>query len=349
MIIKPIIPIWLMALICIIFIIIIFFGKLFKRKKVNNENIKTSSDKKFLLRNNILDKGTKVLIIILLFVINLRIMIPNGESISMNSDVSVLFVIDTSVSMRALDYNGNNERFEGVVNDCCEIVDELVGCKFSIITFGDTAKKIIPFTTDSNVAKVELKSINIENDFYAEGTSINIVKETLENTLKDEQNRKNGGSKFVVFFISDGEITKTGEKLDTFSNIKKYISDGAVMGYGTESGGKMIDSLWEDYEDTNGEPYYITYYDDNDDRVTAISKIDEKNLKRLASDLGIDYVKMEKSSNINSKLKAIKKMAEESEGKEEKIKTAGDIYYYLAIPLVVLLIVNLVIKKRKMV
>lgn len=349
MIIKPIIPIWLMTLICIIFIIIIFFGNSFKRKKVKNANIKTSPDKKKLHKNNILDRGTKVLIVMLLFVINLRIMIPNGESISMNTDVSVLFVIDTSVSMRALDYNGDNERFEGVINDCCKIIDELVGCKFSIITFGDAAKKIIPFTTDSNVAKVELKSINIENDFYAEGTSINTVKEILEKTLKDEKNRKNGSSKFVVFFISDGEITKTDEKLDSFSNIKKYISDGAIMGYGTVAGGKMIDSLWDDYKDTNGEPYYITYYDDNNDRVTAISKIDEKNLKKLASDLGIDYVKMEKSSNINSKLKEIKKMAQESEGKEEKIKTAEDIYYYLAIPLIILLIVNFVIKKRKMV
>ena len=42
-------------------------------------------------------------------------MIPNGESIALNSDLNVLFVIDKSISMRALDYDGNKERFEGVI------------------------------------------------------------------------------------------------------------------------------------------------------------------------------------------------------------------------------------------
>lgn len=347
MIIKPIIPIWLMTLVCIVFIIIIFFSD-FKKEKI--ENKKTLANKKFLIKNKIADLTVKILIIILLFIINLRIMLPNGEALASNPNVNVLFVIDTSVSMRALDYNGNNARIEGVINDCCNIVDELVGCKFSIITFSDKARRVIPFTQDTNAVKAELKSVNIQKEYYAEGTSINTVKDLLENTLKKEYNRKDTNSKFIIFFVSDGEITKKNEKLASFSNIKKYILDGAVMGYGTEFGGKMLESSsMEDYENSDKELYYIKYKNDKGEWVTALSKIDENNLKKIASNLEIDYIKMEKSSNINSKLKSIKKVVEEAETNEEKIRKAKDTYYYFAIPLVILLIVNFIIKKRKIV
>ena len=55
---------------------------------------------------------------------------------------------------------------------------------------------------------------------------------------------KGSSGKRILFFISDGEITSE-EKLSSFSSIKKYVDDGAVLGYGTSSGGKMkiTDSL----------------------------------------------------------------------------------------------------------
>ena len=183
MIIKPIIPIWLMAIICIFFIIVIFLNIVLKSKKIEISNISSNIGNVF--KSSIIDFAIKFLIISLVFIINLRPMIHNGESISINSDISVLFVIDTSVSMRALDYNGDNERFEGVINDCCYIIDELSGSKFSIITFGDTAQRIIPFTTDSDMVQAEIKSIKLENDFYAKGTSINVAKDVFKKTLED--------------------------------------------------------------------------------------------------------------------------------------------------------------------
>ena len=265
---------------------------------------------------------------------------------AINSDLSVLFVIDTSISMRALDYNGNKERFEGVINDCCYIVDELSSCKFSIITFGDEARKVIPFTTDTDMVQAELKAINLEDDYYAKGSSMNLVKNTLEQTLKEEKQRQNGNSKFVIFFVSDGEITKEGEVLESFSNIEQYTSNGAVMGYGTSAGGKMVSRAYAD--DTNSDYYYLYYYDDNYNRVAAISKLDETNLKKIASDIGIDYIQMSKTSNINYKLSDIKQQISNSQTTEEKISSYKDIYYYFAVPLVILLIVDFIVQKRRM-
>ncbi len=345
MIINPIIPIWLMTIICIIAIVLIIYNVQIRNMIKNKLNNEITLRQKNLIKQHILNSSIKIAIVILIFIINLRFMVPNGETMAVNSDTNILFVVDTSISMKALDYNGNKERLEGVINDCCYIVDELSDCKFSIITFGDTAQRVIPFTTDIDMVQAELKAIKLEDDIYAKGSSMNLAKEILEKTLREEQKRQNGNSKFIVFFVTDGEITKKGEVLESFTSISQYISNGAVLGYGTTTGGKMINSLYEN--DPTSEYYYIYYYD-NYEMTTAISRIDEKNLKQIAKDLGIDYIQMNKTSNINYKISKIKQQVSESQTMEEKISVYQDIYYYFAILLVILLIIDFIIKKRRM-
>ena len=107
------------------------------------------------------------------------------------------------------------------------------------------------------------------------------------------------------------------------------------------TGGKMVSSAYSD--DPSSEFYYIYYNDENTyQNVTAISKIDEKNLKQ------IDYIQMSKTSNIDYKLNNIKQQSIEGQDAEEKMSSYQDIYYYFAIPLVILLIVDFVLKKRRM-
>ena len=342
MIINPIIPIWFMTFICLCFLLLLFYNskkifkyiiEVYKEKKLKKSRTLFAFISKFIV---------KILIIILLFLINLRFMLPNGEVDAVTSDLSILFVIDTSVSMRALDYNGENERFKGVINDCEYILDNLPNSKYSIITFGDTARRIIPFTTDVDIVKAELKAIQLENDFYAKGTSLNLVKNILEKTVKDEYERQSGNTKTLVFFISDGEITIEGEKLEDFSAIKQYIVGGAILGYGTNEGGKMVNSTYEDKP--TSEFYYIYYYDDDYNKTIALSKIDENNLNKIANDLNIDYINMNKTSNIDNKISDIKKIALESKSSEEKKTSYIDIYYYFAIPLLLLLCIDSSIK-----
>ena len=148
---NPIIPIWFMTVICIILVILLMYDRQKKIKKLKENSNKKSNIKKYNINTTI-----EIIIISVLFIINLRIMIPNGEINTIESDLDIMFVVDTSVSMKALDYDGQKERLEGVINDCCYIVDELSGCKFSIITFGDTVQRLIPFTTDSDMVQAEL-------------------------------------------------------------------------------------------------------------------------------------------------------------------------------------------------
>lgn len=303
MIIRPIIPIALMAVICIVLLV--------------------------LKRRGIGPYIRQIIIVILLFVINLRIMVPNGEVTIEERDMNmnVVFVIDNTISMVANDYGNNKTRLEGV-NECADyIIDELNGAKFSIVTFNKEAKLIAPFTKDGNFAKTTLEAIYPLDSIYSKGTTLNVCRDVLFNHLKDT--REKTDAKIVLFFISDGENT-TEDKLKSFSELAKYVDGGAVLGFGTDKGGTM--SLYDKYTEEYKVIQDYRGYETKD----AVSKIDEGNLKAIADDVGITYVHMEKPSDIDSvisKLSADVQM----EPTEDTIKDYTDIYYIFVIPLLGLL------------
>lgn len=158
--------IWLMTALCIIML-------LFKRK-------------------GIFPFVRQLFIVVLLFLINLRIMIPGGtiESSDSKKDLSVLFVVDNTISMLATDYQEGEERLNGVKKDCAYIIDSLYGAEFSVITFDNNAKVLSPFTRDTEFAKNTINFIYPLDSFYAKGTSLNICKDVFINSLKELKKRK---------------------------------------------------------------------------------------------------------------------------------------------------------------
>lgn len=256
--IDPIIPIWLMLILCV--------GMAFLKRRKRSAYIR------------------QIAAIILIFLINLRIMVPssNVETSVRKLDTYVLFVVDDTISMLAQDYAGDTERLTAVKKDCEHIIYPL-------------------------------------DSLYARGSSMNVCIDVMTDTLKRAKEKNDGN--VVVFFISDGEITND-DRLKSFDGAKKYIDGGAVLGYGTKEGGNMyVKSYYDDrkelLEDTSDYPYK-----------PAVSKIDEDNLKKIADDLGVDYINMNDGS-------ALDKVVEKSRGTAEstdKGKTIGyvDIYYLFA-------------------
>lgn len=308
----PIIPIWIMIPICIVILIL-------KRKKTS-------------------DYIRQIIIVVLLFIINLRPMIKSSNINIQTNNLDVLFVIDTTISMLAEDTNDAENRLEAVKKDCEYIIDEFSGSRFSVITFNNNSQVLFPYTEDYNLAKNTIKAIRTLDELYSHGSSLNTPKETMKNVLKvsndNEQREK------IVFYISDGEITND-EKLKSFSDLKEYISNGAVLGYGTTAGGRMkIEDLL-----TEG----MTYMQDKSDYPykDAVSKLDEENLKSIAKDLNIDYINMQKQSNINSKIESIKNGVKRKIG-ENAITSYDDIYYFFIIPLIGLLIYEFINLKRRL-
>lgn len=314
---NPIIPVWIMIIICPI-LVSILLAILFGQKR------------------NLIEKIIRAiritLIIAIIFVINLRPMISAQGGEVMLSNVNVLFVIDNTLSMLAEDYNGDSTRLSAVKNDVAYITEELSGASFAVISFDNSSKILSPFTADVETIDDVVSILNSINYIYAKGSSLNFPKEDMETLLKSAS--KKTDKRTICFFLSDGEITNDS-KLQSYKSLAQYLSGGAVLGYGTEKGGKIRTS-----------DEYDLFVKDPDSLEDAISKLDEKNLKKIAEDLNIEYVRMDRQSNIDKVLKPIKK-AQVKEASASKKNSGKDTYYYFVIPLVILLLWEFIDFRRR--
>lgn len=302
--INPVIPIWLMLILCI--------GMLILKRKGIKPYIR------------------QIMIVILLFIINLRIMIPDGkvDSGEQKLDAYVLFVVDDTISMLAEDYNGETNRLAGAKKDCERVIDQLNGAKFSVVSFHNDANLLSPFTYNTEFINNTIYSIRPLEELYARGSSLNICKDKMLETLKNAKEKGDGS--VILFFISDGEITNE-DTLKSFKEVASYIDYGAVLGYGTKEGAVMhITSLYEEGEEVLQDTTDYPYKD-------AISKIDETNLKKMADDMDISYVNMNTSDQLDKLLKEIKGNVKAN---IENMEEAGyvECYYWFVFPLVLLLI-----------
>ena len=313
MIINPIIPIWLMAIICIALVIC-------KRKG------------KFAYIR-------QIIMIILLFMINLRMMIPTDVEVSTKRiDANVFFVIDNTISMEANDCADGTTRMDALKADCNNITGSLSGARFSVITFANISKLVFPLTESTSFVNSCIKGIGVTNELYAKGSSMNICKDMLVELVKAAHEKNTG--KVIVFFISDGEITN-GDTLDSFKKAAKYIDGGAVLGYGTSKGGNMyIKDYFSDdlvaIEDKSEYPYE-----------KAVSKIDEENLKAIAKDMDIEYINMTTENKLDMVIDNIKKDTALLGDEDSRLDGYKDIYFIFIIPLVGMLVYEFVNWKRK--
>ena len=138
-------------------------------------------------------------------------------------------------------------------------------------------------------------------------------------TLKRAHEKGDGN--VIVFFISDGEITSSDSRLESFGEASKYVDGGAVLGYGTEKGGRMyVKSYYNDQEEVLQDTSSYPYKD-------AVSKIDEKNLKQIAGDIGVKYINM---NDGQSRLEDVVNDAVKNSGGDSASRQVSgyvDIYY----------------------
>lgn len=269
---NPIIPMIVLVPLIAILIVIQFFGK-----------------------QSVAVKIRRIVCLLCILLINFKWIIPgNGQDLKVNpADTYVLIVMDDTLSMLANDYQGDGEiRMDGAKKDCEQIIDAFPGCKYGIMSFNNTANVLSPFMDNADYAKTVTASVTPIGPIYAKGSSMTICKDTMLQMLKSLYKQK--GKKAYVFFLGDGE-NNTEEKMASFSELKQYTQDGAVLGYGTAKGGEMYhQGLFDD------KPSVV---EDRDTFKPAISKIDEKSLKKLAGDLGISYQNQNGGDSLEAILK----------------------------------------------
>lgn len=203
--------------------------------------------------------------------------VNGGIATQATSDVNVFFVVDTTTSAMARDHEDGSTRLEGYREDMAKIQEEMPGARFSIITFDYTARVAMPLTTDTNALQTAAENMTAENALYSGGSSVTVAGEQLRTTLEGAQERTPERSR-VVFYLGDGEQTAS-EEPSPF-DVEGLVDGGAVLGYGTEEGGRMATvrgdgSTGDDVEDAEGDP--------------GVSTIDEDQLEGIADQLGVPY------------------------------------------------------------
>ena len=254
----------------------------------------------------------------------LRPGVAGGEAETLATEVDVVFVIDTTASIVAEDWDGDRPRIEGVRDDVQEIVTRYPGARFSIITFDADAVVRVPLTTDATAIVSSISVLRPEVTANSQGSSVGVAAPLLADTLRAAEQLTPERIR-LVFYLGDGEQT-SWESVESFSDSHDLISGGAVLGYGTAAGGPMRTTSLGDGQET-----YITY-----EGARALSIIDPANLQTIADDLGVPY--QERSADEAVELQEIPATTTTTDGSTESV---AEFSWIVALVIAALLAVEL--------
>ena len=237
-----------------------------------------------------------------LALVSLALLFPgvgNGSAAAGQRELDVIFVVDTTSSAAARDYDGGKERLEGYRADTAAIAQELSGAKYALITFDSRGRLTMPLTDDAAALASAMEILDTESTFRAKGSSITVARDALRETLERAE-EKDPGRAHVVFYLGDGEQTN-GAAPEPLDVPKDLVDGGAVLGYGTADGGPMRRNDAFPGLEKDGEPTEDIQYRGQ----PARSSIDEGALRGVADQLGVPYVNRNSGGSIAPALEGV--------------------------------------------
>ena len=210
------------------------------------------------------------------------------------SNVEIYLVVDRTGSMAAEDWAGGPDagggtRLDGVKSDLTAIRDAWPQARFCILALDGTAARELPLTSDLDAVTSWIGSLQQEITQRSQGSSLDRMLPLLVQTLTRAK-EKNPEDARLVYILSDGEATDDGQGAAessaagaTWAKAGQLTDGGAVLGYGTTSGGMMRSF---DGSSTPGSGKYIL---DPDTGKPAVSVPDTRALASAAKALGVPY------------------------------------------------------------
>jgi Ca-activated chloride channel family protein len=243
---------------------------------------------------------------VLLALLALGPSLPVGSPVPGAQNLDVIFAVDTTASMGSEDYAGNKLRLDGVKHDLLALSRGLAGAHLELITFDSTANVVLPFTTNTTTFTSAVQTMEREVYSYSSGSAIDKPIDLLSQQLKNSQSSHPERSR-LLFYLGDGEQTSNAP-VKSFATLAPYLSGGAVLGYGTLKGAKIVKySGTGNASATDSYGPYVTTIDPKTNTfIPAISKLDETALKKIAGQIAQIYQNRNNGGQINSLLKASK-------------------------------------------
>ena len=94
----------------------------------------------------------------------LRPGVPGGAVETLASDVDIVLMVDTTASMVAEDWDGDEERMAGVREDVRALVEAYPGARFALLTFDAARKKDAGERSDLDAGMAKLFATEIANE-----------------------------------------------------------------------------------------------------------------------------------------------------------------------------------------
>ena len=212
------------------------------------------------------------------------------------SNVEIYLVVDRTGSMAAEDWAGGpaaggGTRLDGVKSDLTAIRDAWPQARFCILALDGAAARELPLTSDLDAVTSWIGSLQQEITQRSQGSSLERILPLLVQTL-DRAKEKNPEDARLVYILSDGEATDDGQGAAeasaagaTWAKAGQLTDGGAVLGYGTTSGG-MMRSFDGSSSTPGSQDKYIL---DPDTGRPAVSVPDTQALSAIAKALGVPY------------------------------------------------------------
>ena len=289
----------------------------------------------------------RTVMLVLMAIILARPAFMNGQAKSELNNLNFYFVVDATNSMSAEDVEGKG-RYVKVAKDIYEITKAFPGSRYAVIVEDFKVYTAVPSTTSMEF----LSSIWSENEKFDSGNSLVAPKaitysrgSDLETLLEKADDQIRTYAKRyptrtnVVFFMSDGENT-AGDTISNHATLKNTISGGAVFGYGTVEGDKIVNngrglSQVEDSSKNCLLRAFEKTYKTVD--YCIVSSLDEDSLRKISNNLGLQYYHRENGGIPKEVLDNINSLISYSSSDESAV-AANDIYWIFSIILIGLLL-----------
>ena len=228
----------------------------------------------------------RLAIVTVVAVIGVGPSLPRTSTDTSVTAVDMFFVVDRTGSMAAEDYDGTSPRLDGVRADIDALVADVPGARYSIISFDSQASRQLPLTTDARAVSSWTQTMDREVTARSQGSKVDRPLDELSRALTSSAEQHPANIR-LVFFLTDGENTADGERR-SFADLAPLIDDGAVLGYGTEAGGRMKEYALDAAGDgTEGDYIKDVSLPGSPD---ALSIYDPVELEALAGELGVEVV-----------------------------------------------------------
>ena len=238
--------------------------------------------------------------------------------------IDVVVALDVSNSMLATDVAPSRlERAQALIS---KLVDALPNDRVGLVLFAGNAYIQMPLTTDHGAAKLFVSTANPAG-ITTQGTAIGDALEKSSLAFGEESERFK-----AVVLVTDGESHDENAAVEAQESAAKGIMINTV-GIGSAEGSVIIDANGAEKRDAAGN--------------VVVSKLNEQLLQQIAAATNGTYVNLQSTDAAVEQLVAQLSQVEKKALKDTSVFTYKTFYAWLALPMLLLLVIEMFFPDRK--